>query len=210
MLDKDNVFDVPHYCMQFGIEESSLKYVVSDDIEAINMFVKQHSLSKELMRGIERLEPGERKNSEYDVLQIYHMQSNKDKKIYNVCTTDKIARACGILAQIVMTDDILFGYAVLETGYEFIAKIVQDVDELHWGFIPEYDMLDDGEDPFEGYSEYEWPSEYRPNYDLDGLFTIFSNSIDPHMQYIPLSLEGYVKTFRYLMEHPEEQDKCCY
>lgn len=207
MLDKDNVFDVPHYCMRFGTEDSKLKYVVSDDIEAIGMFVKQHSLPKELMRGIESLTPGQRKHAEYDVLQIYHVKSNKDKKIYDVCTTDRIARACGALAQIVITDDILFGYAVLETGYEFIARIVQNVDELHWGFIPEYDMLDD---PFEGYSEYEWPSEYRPNYDLDGLFTIFSNSIDPHMECIPLSLEGYVKTFRYLMEHPEEQEKCCY
>lgn len=210
MLDKDNVFNVPHFRMQFGTEKSSLKYVVSDDIEAISMFVKQHSLPKELMRGIESLPPGQQKNAEFDVLQIYHMKSNKDKKIYDVCTTDRIARACGVLAQRVITDDILFGYAVLETGYEFIAKIVQDVDELHWGFIPEYDMLDDGEDPFAGYSEYEWPSEYRPNYDIDGLFTVFSNSIDPHMEYIPLSLEGYVKTFRYLMEYPKEQFECCY
>ena len=199
MLSPDDVFKVSHYVMQFGVENAELKYVVSNDISAIQAFIKQHNLPKELMKGIEKVEPNERKNSEYDVIQIFNMKSNKDNKIYKVYTTDRIAKACGSLAQLIMCNDILFGYAILENGYEFINRIIEDVQKLTWGIVPEYEMLSD----CESYATYENPcAEY---YNLNDFYEILLSSIDPHLRFIPISLEGYVKTFRYLMEHVDEQ-----
>ena len=199
MLSPDDVLRVSHYALQFGVENAGLKYVVSDEISTIQAFIKQHNLPKELMNGIQKFEPNERKNSEYDVIQIFNMKSNKDKKIYKVYTTDRIAKACGDLAQVIIGNDNLFGYAILENGYEFINKIIEDVQKLSWGFIPEYEMLSD----CEKYAEYENPClEY---YSFNEFYEILLSSIDPHLECIPLSLEGYVKTFRYLMEHVDEQ-----
>lgn len=212
MLDRNDVFDVAHYSLQFGVEKAILKYVVSDDVEPIKTFIKQHNLSKELLKGIKISEPCERKNSEDDVIEIFKMHSNVDKKVYKIYSTQRIVRSCGYLAQMIISDDILFGNAILESGYEFINKIIEDVDQLDWGFIPEFHMLGVEEDLLSSYSDYEWPSEYRSyNWDVDGWFGQFRDYIDPSLSAIPLSLEGYVKTFRYLMEHPEQQDDyCCY
>jgi hypothetical protein len=151
------------------------------------------------MKGIQKFEPDDRKNSEYDVIQIFNMKSNKDNKIYKVYTTDRIAKACGDLAQVIISNDILFGYAILENGYEFIDRIIEDVQKLSWGYIPEYEMLSD----CEKYANYENPCfEYSS---FNDFYEILLSSIDPHLRFIPLSLEGYVKTFRYLMENVDEQ-----
>jgi hypothetical protein len=79
MLSPDDVLKVSHYAMQFGVENAGLKYVVSNEISTIQAFIKQHNLPKELMKGIQKFEPDDRKNSEYDVIQIFNMKSNKDK-----------------------------------------------------------------------------------------------------------------------------------
>lgn len=194
-----DVLKVPHYVMQFGVEEAHLKYVVSDDVSIIETFIKQHGLHKELMNGITKIDPPEIENSEYDVIQIYNIKSNRDKKIYKVYTTDRIVKGCGSLAQTLLSNDINFGYAILENGYEFIKRIIEDVEKLSWGFIPDYELLSDGD----RYLEYENPSEHI--YSSSEYYEIFQASIDPHLEYIPISLEGYVKTFRYLMINVKEQ-----
>lgn len=196
------VFDVTHYVMQFGVDDASLKYVVSDKIENIQMFVKQHNLPKELMKNIECLEPDQRKNSEYDIIEVYNMQSNKDRKIYKVYTTERISQACGSLAQYLLTNDILFGYGILESGYGFISRIIDDIEKLTWGCIPEYEILADESmyDEF-GYGEY----PYESGHAIDEFTEILRSSIDPTLGSIAISLEGYIKTFRYLMQNVKEQ-----
>lgn len=202
MLSRDDVFNVTHYALQFGIEESMMKYVVSDEIENLHLFIKQHNLSRELLKGITKMEPHEREHSEYDVIQIYNMKSNNDKKIYKVYTTERIVHACGNLSQVIISNDILFGFAIFENGYGFIDKIIKNVQELPWGFIPEFEMLAD-DSVNEYYADREYPCD---NYcSQTEYFQIFQSSMDPYLQSIPLSLEGYIKTFRYLMENVKEQ-----
>lgn len=201
MLPPDQVFGVPHYVMQFGVEDATLKYVVSDKIENLQMFIKQHNLSMDLMKNIECLEPNERDKAEWDVIQIYNMQSNQDKKIYKVYTTERIAMTCACLSQYLLTNDILFGYGILEHGYEFITKIIEDVEKLSWGCIPEFEILADDsiQDNF-GYD-----SPYEGGYAVDEFTEMLRSSIDPSMSSIAISLEGYIKTFRYLMQNVKEQ-----
>lgn len=212
MLDRNDVFDVTHYSLQFGVEKAILKYVVSDEVEMIKTFLKQHNLSNELLKGIVISEPRDRKNGEDDVIEIFNMHSNVDKKIYKIYSTQRIVKSCAYLAQLVISDDVLFGNAIIESGYEFINKIIEDVDQLEWGFIPEFHMMDPEEEDLYWSSYYEYPSEYGSyNLDVDGWFGQFRDHIDPSLSFIPLSLEGYVKTFRYLMEHPEcHNDYCLY
>ena len=201
MLPPDQVFGVPHYVMQFGVEDATLKYVVSDNIENLQMFIKQHNLSMDLMKNITCLEPNERDNAEWDVIQIYNMQSNQDKKIYKVYTTERIAMTCACLSQYLLTNDILFGYSILEHGYGFITKIIEDVEKLSWGCIPEFETLadDSTQDNF-GYD-----SPYDHGYAVDEFTEMLRSSIDPSLSSIAISLEGYIKTFRYLMQNVKEQ-----
>lgn len=206
MLPPDQVFGVPHYVMQFGVEDATLKYVVSDKIENLQMFIKQHNLSMDLMKNIECLEPNERDKAEWDVIQIYNMQSNQDKKIYKVYTTERIAMTCACLSQYLLTNDILFGYGILEHGYEFITKIIEDIEKLSWGCIPEFEILADDsiQDNF-GYD-----SPYEGGYAVDEFTEMLRSSIDPSLSSIAISLEGYIKTFRYLMQNVKEQSDYSY
>ena len=203
MLPPDQVFSVPHYVMQFGVDNAILKYVVSDDIENLQMFIKQHNLSNDLMKNIECLESSERNNAECDVIQIYNMQSNQDKKIYKVYTTERIATACGFLSQVLLTNDILFGNGILEQGYEFISRITDDIEKLSWGCIPEFELL--GDDSMQDNFGYSYDSPYEHGYAVDEFTEILRSSIDPSLDSIAISLEGYIKTFRYLMQNVKEQ-----
>lgn len=208
ILPPDQVFSVPHYVMQFGVEDAILKYVVSNKIENLQMFIKQHNLSMDLMKNIECVEPNERNNAECDIIQIYNMQSNQDKKIYKVYTTERIAISCACLSQYLLTNDILFGYGILEHGYGFITKIIEDVEKLQWGCIPEFEILAD--DLMEDNFGYSYDSPYEGGYAVDEFTEMLRSSIDPSMSSIAISLEGYIKTFRYLMQNVKEQGDYSY
>lgn len=204
MDNRDDVFEGVHYELRFK-KDGLITTVISDDPQTIRLFLRCHNLDVNLMQDIIHHEPNEKKDGNPDyVLTPYKFYSNKYRRHFIIYTTELIYLECVQKIAMDLASSMVFGPAILQTGYDFISRIVDLVDiHLKYGCVLDFDAVEDGLE-MNGRS-------YMESYlfDPDGImYDVFFNDSFSKFDGSPvetISLEGYISAFVDLIDDVEKQ-----
>ena len=202
--NRDEVFDDVHYELEFK-KDGLMTTVISDDPQTILKFLKCHNLDINLMQNIIHREPNKKKDGNTDFVLIpYQFYSNKYRRHFIIYTNETIYLECVQKIATDLASSMIFGPAIMQTGYDFISRIVDLIDNhLKYGCVLDFDAVEDGLE-MNGRS-------YMESYlfDPDGImYDVFFNDSFSKFDGSPvptISLEGYISAFVDLINDVEKQ-----
>lgn len=181
------------FVLRFNVGYDPSEIVWSDSSDMIEEFIKQHGMRRECLdisiMNKTSLEGCPLHLNDDNRLVEYKMGSNTDGKIKTIVTaecylTDALQGVSEELA-----DSMVFGDAIVRTDIQVIDRIQKLVDQLHYGLVFDYSILDDRN--FNGYNSED--SRMYP-YDMSIVCdAIYASSTVKDVQ--PITYEAYAHYF---------------
>lgn len=190
-----------------GMTDNMAYFVLSDDINKVRLFLKQHNF-KEVDSYIEPVLAEEHSGDDEFLLEPYIMKSNSSDKLYTVMTNEHMVYACASKVSGILSDSLVFGDEVIRDDIpimKIISKLVHGLDHV---YVLDHTLCDqDGKPYSSSYDQYIKCGIPNPDYTDADLPTAYDDTgIYESMEYsiikdkpLPFTIEAYVSYFADLL-----------
>lgn len=194
----------PYYVSQnIHCGERDCTRVYSNDIDEINLFLKQHNFDPRATF-IENI-PDEDAEDDYlddNILKPFKMKSNVDKEIHMIMTTKHLVDLTVSYITEELGDFLLLGETILRNDIQLIQVIRQILDSMPCTTVLDFNLLDGDSLNYACSTDWMYVKKTidqitdNPSYDgqdLSELWDMINRECD--YEVLPFTLEGYVETF---------------
>lgn len=194
-----------------GMSDNMSYFVLTDDIEKMKLFLKQHNFNPELAN-IDCVMLKDHEGDGEFMLEPFIIKSNYSPKEYTIMSNEHMIYECANEVASIMSSSLVFGPSIIRDDLPIMKVISELVNELDHTYILDHTTCDEAGKPYssayEQFTKVGYPAVEYANrlslkddpagYDDSALYESISASVGKGYP-LPFTLEMYVSYFAGLL-----------